>query len=204
MKPGLVAAVVLLVGGVLIGAGSVTKSWVTANDSDVSIKAGLFTYEFCSSFEGEHHCESGTVLKELGHAHGRGMVVMLSAIGAFLAGLVTASLALVAGILLLSGKRPGVLGLLTIIGAGIALFMALVHLIALDKPHQLSWGYGMPLFFLGTIGALVAALVAPRKISAMAPVSAAMPVPPCATCRNPLQFVPQYQRWFCAVCNRYM
>jgi hypothetical protein len=197
----MVAAVVMLVGGLLIGVGSATKSWVSAEEKDFSVKAGLFTYELCSSFEeGEHHCESGTALKEFGHAHGRAMVVLLGGTGAFLAGLATAIMGILAGILLLTGKRPGALGLLTAIGAGLALVFAIVHIIAFDKPSELHWGYGMPLFFLGAIGALVGALIAPRKVVAPVGVS----VPPCATCRNPLQFVPQYQRWFCAVCNRYM
>jgi hypothetical protein len=32
----------------------------------------------------------------------------------------------------------------------------------------------------------------------------AYPLPPCPNCNRVMQFVPQYQKWYCGGCNRYL
>jgi len=212
-------AIVLFVGALLVGIGSVTKSWFAMSEHDASAHAGLFSYEFCE----EDHCDSETYIKELKHAHGRQLVATAAGLGATAAGIAVAVLGILGGVFLLGGRPRRVVSLLAVLGAAVALFLAIVFMVAMDA-KGLSIGYGVFLFFIGGIGSLVAGILAMGKtgpamgMAAMQPPyqGAAMPMqsggmppmqhmqPPCPNCRHALQFVPQYQRWFCAACNRYV
>jgi len=252
MKPGMPIAIVLFVGALLIGIGSATKSWFGMNEHDMSAHAGLFSFEFCE----EDHCESQSYLKDLKHAHGRQLVATFAGLGATLCASAVSILGILGGIFLLGGKKKRVVSLLTTIGAGIALFLAVVFMISMDA-KGLSIGFGVFLYFIGGIGLLVAGILSmkgapagmpmamqsggmppqqyggmpPQQYGGMPMQSGGMPPmqqpyqgapnamqsggmppmqqmqpgsPPCPTCRNALQFVPQYTRWFCAACNRYV
>ena len=239
MKPGVAAAVVLFVGAVLIGFGSISKGWVRGGEEDIKISAGLRSLEVCG---GEEGCETDSYLKHLDHAKGQQLLMALSGLAAFLAGLAGAVLAIIAGAMVLSGKSPRTLALIATIIAGVALLFAFVFMASTDKPRGLSWSYACFLFIVGAIATLVGGILARGKGSpGMRPVpgmamgmpggqmpymgqpmqpmpgqpmqspmmqppmpTQAPPSTPCPTCRNPLQFVAQYQRWFCVTCNRYL
>src|SRR5438874_2071344 len=59
MKPGMPIAIVLLVGALLIGIGSATKSWFGMNEHEMSAHAGLFSFVF---FIGGIGCLIGGIL----------------------------------------------------------------------------------------------------------------------------------------------
>jgi hypothetical protein len=215
-NPAQTTGIILLVCALAILIALFTKGWATASEGRFEIGAGLLGIEGC----GGGHCESLEwdkaekqldIPSDVGIFRILGLLCGLGAVGGIAA----------AGGLCLArnaGKIPlkpiqGIMG-----AASFTLTFFAFRLAMSDKDVNFGPGFSA---FLG-IGGLVAAgivmqtmlrpLVQQAKAAAPAlPVAQAIggaapgAAPgPCPKCGGQLQFVAQYQRWYCTACQQYV
>jgi hypothetical protein len=208
MKPEATRAVLLFVGAVALWIGIGTRSWITSDEP--SLHGGLTSVEFCGRSD---DCETMWFVKQLKHGHAREIMMTIGGLGATIMGGAANILAIIAGAMLLAGRRKKVLATLAMVFVSVAACNAIMFVAAIDKGGGLSWGYSAALFFIGfavMLTGTILVMTGPSSSPAFAG-GAQMPMPmptgappPCPTCSTGTTFVAQYQRFYCARCNRYL
>jgi hypothetical protein len=195
-------AIILFVGAVFVGVGSLTHTWVREDHEKFSVHMGLLTSHECY----DDKCEWSTFLRYLEHAQGLHLVGALLSVVTALAGVVVAILSILCGVAMLQRRPKRVLSVVLASLSAVTLLTAIAFIV-IEKFSPAHWAFGVPVFFLGVIACLIAGILALSRAltqSSGQPMRPMMAAPPCMTCHNPLQFVPAYQRWFCPACNRYL
>jgi hypothetical protein len=152
-------AVVLIVGGLLLGVGAFTRSWFTASRGESSFNIGVRGISACRD---SGNCKDFFILEEIDKAkRGKDVAFQISGFGAFLFGMIAAVLALINGLLALSKGASSSLVKPTIILGGIATVFALTFIGTKSEGNiELGMGYSPILFFGGFIAAVVGSIKA--------------------------------------------
>jgi hypothetical protein len=214
-------AILMIVAGVCIVVGLVSKSFVTASwdEGSESIKIGFMGVEVCDRDE----CES-VPWDKMGK--GDGDIKAVRMIG-LISGFLGAGLCAMAALMAFSNKRPPVGAIQGVLGvAAFSLAYFLFRFISEGK-GEMAPGPGFAAF-IGLGGVIMGSIVSKTMFKHLAPgmpgapmayggqpmahghpMMAPPPPPPAATtpctrCRQPAQFVAQYQRWYCPSCQQYL
>jgi hypothetical protein len=217
-NPAQTAGIILCVCALALLIGLFTKGWATASEGRDTIGAGLLGFEGCGggqcmSVEWDKAEKMLDIPSDVGAFRILGLLCGLAALGGIAA----------AGIMALTRKTgqipvkaiQGVMG-----AASFTLTYFAFRLAMSDDDVQFGPGYSA---FLAIGGLLAAGIVmqvmlrplvqqakaaAPALPAAQA-VAGAGPAPtaapgPCPKCGGQLQFVAQYQRWYCTACQQYV
>lgn len=210
-NPAQKAGIALAVCAVLLLVAIVTKGWATASEGNDEVNAGLFSMEGC----GRGRCESigwGKAAERLDIPGDVKAFRIIGILGGFAA---LGALGLAAGMALAGNAHRIPRGLvhaaLGVAGFGLAFYATRLWMADEDVNFGPSWGA-----FVG-LGALIAAEVViktmlPRGAAPAVAAQAGYPAPPppqaapqlCPRCGQPIEFVAQYQRWFCRNENQYL
>jgi hypothetical protein len=207
--------IILLVCGLAILIGSVTRNWFSQSYGEDSTGIGLYGIKFCDGDECKGMMWSD---KEMKGVKGS---IKLTGFGSLLLGVASAGVSALFGAMALAGagrKVPKVLGLI-IYPLTMVLMFAFIGSVLGERGKAPDPSWSMGLAFIGLIGALITSLVALPKGGAPQPMMMMQPMQgnpmmmqqppqvmqgqPCPRCQQPLQFVAQYQRWFCQRCQQY-
>lgn len=214
-NPAQTSGIILLVCALAILIGLFTKGWGTASEGREDVNAGLLGIEGCrggqcQSIEWDLAEKALDIPSDVGMFRILGLLAGLAAIGGIAA----------AGGMALS-RKTGQIPLKPIQGVmGAASFTLTYFAIRLSMSDKdVNFGPGFSVFL--AIGGLIAAgivmqtmlrpliqqakaaapgLPAAQAVGGAAPQAAG----PCPKCGGQLQFVAQYQRWYCTACQQYV
>jgi hypothetical protein len=203
-NPAMAGGIILLVAGVLILAGTVTKKWFGESNGDFSYGMGLTGIEMC----GGGHCESKSWTdKEMKDSVKKDIIAW--GYGGFLGGLASGIVCFVAGGMALARKKfPKVIGIILFSGTALMWLLFVGRVLSEGRGPKPDPSYSGGLAFVGLILGFVAMLAMLGEKKAMVPMQ---PMPmqggqpgPCPRCNSPVTFVAQYGRWFCQRCQQYV
>jgi len=222
-NPAQLAGIISAVCAVLLLVALFTKGWAHASEGHLSIHAGILGFEGC----GEGHCESEgwdkaarqlNIPSDVSGVRILGLLAGLAAVGA---------LATIAGLCLTRNPQKVPVGplqfVLALASASLTWFAVRLAMSDEDVNFGPSWGAFVGIGAIVVGGIVLRTIVKPLARAGAQPVAGAMPYgqqqpqamgyppPPvaapagvCPRCNGPIEYVAQYQRYFCRRCNQYV
>src|SRR5262245_40821765 len=150
------SVVLLFMGGLLLAAGTFTRSWLTATEDSRSMHVGLRDAEMCSPDD----CSSFSFLNLMKESsRGRDVLTAVAGLAAFGLGILAMLFAAITGGLVISNAPKSALGVLTLIAVALAGMASFAFIASLQKGGALSFGYSLFAFEAGFVCTLIGAIM---------------------------------------------